>query len=90
VPVLSLLAQDEKNQFCNKDVVLTPSLSGLYIEEGGFFHFAIPLEKWECGKGSVGGLQNVDRVDFQNTNIRDADICMDNIGIINNPNQLTR
>eukprot|EP00775_Hariotina_reticulata_P013960 gene13960-14074_t len=50
------LSNDDKSQFCNKDVVLTPSLSGLYIEEGGFFHFAIPLETWECGKGSVGGV----------------------------------
>lgn len=39
----------------------------------------IPLAAFACANGSTGSLAAVDRVDFQNVNIRDADICLDNI-----------
>jgi hypothetical protein len=47
--------------------------------EAGWFCVDIPLSLWACESGSVGGLSGVDRVDFQNINIRDADICLDNV-----------
>lgn len=46
-----------------------------------WYQVAIPLGTFACDKGSVGDLSQVDRVDIQNINIRDADICLDNISI---------
>jgi hypothetical protein len=50
--------------------------------EEGWFRVSIPLSIWACDRGSVGSLSGVDRVDFQNINIRDADICLDNIALV--------
>lgn len=48
-------------------------------EPGGWYSVSIPLSSWQCSAGSVGSLAAVDRVDIQNTNIRDADVCVDNL-----------
>lgn len=50
--------------------------------EEGWYRVSIPLAAWACDRGSVGGLTAVDRVDFQNTNVRDADVCLDNIALV--------
>lgn len=47
-----------------------------------WFRMTIPLAVFACDQGSVGNLTGVDRVDFQNVNIRDADICLDNIQLV--------
>jgi hypothetical protein len=48
---------------------------------GGWYRVNIPLSAFGCDKGSAGGLPGIDRVDIQNINIRDADICLDNIAL---------
>jgi hypothetical protein len=48
---------------------------------GDWYRVSIPLSVFGCDKGSAGSLAGIDRVDIQNTNIRDANICLDNIAL---------
>jgi hypothetical protein len=75
------VVQDEKNLFCGAEVILgkTHKPDG---QLGAWYRFAIALEDWACEKGSTEGLDNVNRVDFQNINIRDANVCLDEIALI--------
>jgi hypothetical protein len=61
--------------------MLTPESGFATKVSGDWFRVSIPLSAFACDEGSVGGLAGVDRVDLQNINIRDADICLDNIAV---------
>jgi hypothetical protein len=88
--------QSEATTYCGAEVGLgsqNATLNGTTLTDGSqyaqqlsgsddeWYQVAIPLETFACDKGSVGNLSQVDRVDIQNINIRDADICLDNINI---------
>ena len=81
VLTLPLWLQDEKSLFCNAEVVLGKTHQPTK-QSATWYRFDIPLEDWACEKGSAGSLANVNRVDFQNINIRDADICLDEIALL--------
>lgn len=49
---------------------------------GDWYSVKIPLSIWACDQGSTGSLSAVDRVDFQNVNERNADVCLDNIKLV--------
>jgi hypothetical protein len=78
--------QDEAGTYCGAEVVLgnatTNSTQYATRTEGDWYRVQIPLSSWQCDRGSVGGLTNVDRVDFQNVQERDADVCLDNIALV--------
>jgi hypothetical protein len=88
--------QAENTTYCGAEVLLsdtarainssTPVPVGKYASKlsssDGWYRVSIPLSTWACDQGSVGGLAGVDRVDFQNVNLRDADVCLDNIAIV--------
>jgi hypothetical protein len=78
--------QDEAGTYCGAEVVLgnatTNSTQYATRAEGDWYRVQIPLSSWQCDRGSVGALTNVDRVDFQNLNERDADVCLDNIALV--------
>jgi hypothetical protein len=97
VLLVRLPLQAERETYCGQEVVLSASnataagnstlvpaadyatrLPGV----DGWFRASLPLSVFACNRGSVGGLAGVDRLDFQNTNIRDADICLDNIQLV--------
>lgn len=71
-------AQDEANQYCGREIILGPkqvvSLAG-----ADWFKVSLPLTMWACDKGSAGSLASINRVDFQNILLRDADVCIDDI-----------
>lgn len=69
--------QDEANTYCGTEVMLNQQYAKQF--GGQWYSVSIPLSAFRCNAGSVGGLAAVDRVDIQNLNIRDADICLDNI-----------
>lgn len=79
--MLLLLLQDEKNLYCKSEVVLgkTHQPTDRFAT---WFRFDIPLADWACPLGSAGSLANIDRVDFQNINVRDANICLDEISLL--------
>jgi hypothetical protein len=86
--------QFEKETYCNAEVILAaehtkvgnstllPAASYAKATTGGWFRVELPLALFACDKGSTGSLAAVDRVDFQNINIRDADVCLDNIQLV--------
>lgn len=69
--------QDDKSTYCGAEV----RLSDEYVQRstGPWFRVMVPLSAFRCDAGSVGGLAAVDRFDLQNTNIRDANVCLDDI-----------
>ena len=89
--------QSENETYCGAEVALTssnttsnaanataPIAGAQYASKGSgdWFTVNIPLSAWFCDKGSTGSLAAVDRVDFQNVNIRDAEVCLDNIRLV--------
>lgn len=57
---------------------LTPA-----AREGAYYKFEIPLSLFQCGPGSsAGSLANINRIDIMNTNVRDADFCIDYLSVI--------
>jgi hypothetical protein len=86
--------QSDAETYCGAEVSLDSTPSNTTLADGAqfatrlegqrdWFRVEVPLAAFDCGGGSVaGGLSGVDRVDFQNTNIRDANICLDNIQIV--------
>jgi hypothetical protein len=88
----SACLQNDAETYCGAEVSLESAPSNATLGDGSqyatrlqrdWFRVDIPLSAFDCGNGSVaGGLSGVDRVDFQNTNIRDADICLDNVQIV--------
>jgi hypothetical protein len=61
----------------------TTLIAAVPSAHSGDWHFMnIPLASFSCTSGSTGSLENVDRIDFQNINVRDADICLDDISIV--------
>lgn len=91
---LPVCSQSDAETYCGAEVSLDSAPSNGTLGDGAqyatrlrgerdWFRVEIPLTAFDCGSGSVaGGLSGVDRVDFQNTNIRDADICLDNVQIV--------
>lgn len=92
-----LAVQADRGTYCGAEVVLSSSnttadgnstlvpaaqYATSLAGEPGWFNVDIPLSLWACDQGSVGGLAGVDRVDFQNINVRDADICLDNVQLV--------
>jgi len=73
--------QADKGTYCGKEVVLAADSTYATRSSRGWYNVRIPLSAFACEAGSAGGLAAVDRVDFQNTNIRDADACLDKIAI---------
>lgn len=73
--------QADKGAYCGAEVVLSAESSYATKVSGDWYRVSIPLTAFSCDAGSVGGLAAVDRVDLQNINIRDADICLDNIAV---------
>lgn len=72
--------QDEANTYCGAEITLSEQYATK--ASGAWWSVSIPLSAWRCDEGSVGSLTAVDRVDMQNTNIRDANICVDNIALV--------
>jgi hypothetical protein len=76
-----LYLQDDKTLYCGKEVMLgglTPA-----AQERDYFKFEIPLSLFQCGPGSsAGSLANINRIDIMNTNVRDADFCIDYLSVI--------
>jgi hypothetical protein len=58
-------------------------LSSKYAQKasGDWYRITIRLADFGCDKGSAGSLAAIDSVDLQNTNIRDADVCLDKIAL---------
>ncbi|WIA20876.1 hypothetical protein OEZ85_005223 [Tetradesmus obliquus] len=85
-PLKLFMMNDEAETYCGAEVVLgnatTNSTQYATRAEGDWYRVQIPLSSWQCDRGSVGSLTNVDRVDFQNINERDADVCLDNIALV--------
>jgi len=75
------LMNDEKNLFCGAEVILGKTHQPTE-QFATWFRFDLPLEDWACEKGSAQSLANVNRVDFQNINIRDANVCLDEIALL--------
>ena len=74
--------QDAENKFCGAEAVLGAKGFAPVKQQGDWYSFSIPLVSFACTQGSVGNRANVDRFDFQNIDIRDADICLDNISLV--------
>jgi hypothetical protein len=79
MPVCLSRAQADKGTYCGNEVRLAAKPGFATKLAAGWYRVSIPLSTWACDSGSVGGLPGVDRVDFQNINLGDADVCMDNI-----------
>lgn len=89
-----LCMQDEEAKFCGAEVRLgaggtsdaKDAASGTgrkpVAQQGGWFQFSMPLSTFACEKGSAGSLAAIDRIDFQNTELRDAEICLDDIKLV--------
>lgn len=95
--LLRLPLQAERQTYCGQEIILSSSnttaagnstlvAASEYATRlpgsDGWFRVNIPLSAFACDRGSVGDLSGVDRFDFQNINIRDADICLDNIELV--------
>lgn len=78
---LGCVLQADKGSYCGKEVMLTPESGYAQKASGDWYRVSIPLRAFACDAGSAGGLAAIDRVDLQNINIRDADICLDNIAL---------
>lgn len=75
--------QNENATYCGAEVVLGENASfSTKLEEGDWHRVSIPLSAWDCNAGSTGSLAQVDRVDLQNDEVRDADVCLDNIALV--------
>lgn len=89
--------QFENETYCGAEVILsatntttgaanatapTPGAQFAIKASGDWYRVTIPLSAWACDRGSTGSLAAVDRVDFQNVNVRDADVCLDNIELV--------
>lgn len=89
-----VVLQFEKDAYCGAEVILAgeptkvgnstllPAASYAKATIGDWFRVELQLALFACDKGSTGNLTAVDRVDFQNINIRDADVCLDNIQLV--------
>lgn len=79
--ITDLYLQDDKTLYCGKEVMLgglTPA-----SQERDYFKYEIPLSLFQCGPGSsAGSLANINRMDIMNTNVRDADFCIDFLSVI--------
>lgn len=95
--LLRLPLQAERETYCGQEIILSSSnttaagnstlvAAAEYATRlpgsDGWFRVSIPLTALACDQGSVGDLSVVDRIDFQNINIRNADICLDNIELV--------
>jgi hypothetical protein len=91
---LYVVLQFDKEAYCGAEVILAREptkvdnsmlLSAASYAEattGDWFRVQLPLALFACDQGSTGNLAAVDRIDFQNINIRDADMCLDNIQLV--------
>lgn len=77
-----VILSDSATAVGNSTLVPVAGFSAPIDGEAGWYHVSIPLSTWACDRGSVGNLTAVDRIDFQNINERDADICLDNIALV--------
>jgi cullin-associated NEDD8-dissociated protein 1 len=79
LPALKVfLMNDDQNTYCGTEIVISDEYAK---QVKNWYSVSIPLSEFRCNAGSVGSLTVVDRVDIQNTDIRDADICLDNVEI---------
>jgi hypothetical protein len=87
---LPCMMQDEEAKFCGAEVRLgaggnsASPAAGMQpvASQDGWFQFSMPLSIFACEKGSAGSLAAIDRIDFQNTELRDAEICLDEIKLV--------
>ena len=80
--MLLCLSQDEEVLYCGEEVRLMTSTTQHSARMGPWYRFDLPLSAFACDRGSAGGLANVNRVDFMNPNLRDANICLDGIALL--------
>lgn len=66
--------------YCGADVILGQQKP--VQQAGEWYKFKIPLTSWKCKDGSAGNRANVNRIDFQNVQVRDANICLDQIALV--------
>lgn len=76
-----LWLQADKGAYCGTEVMLTAESGYATKVSEDWYRVNIPLSAFGCDQGSAGGLAGIDRVDLQNINTRDADICLDNIAL---------
>lgn len=76
-------AQDEKNLYCGREIYLNQTK--VAEQKGDWYKFKLPLELFQCNKGSAAALANINRIDISNPNIRDANYCLDNIVLVPRP-----
>ena len=79
------LMADEAKQYCGAEVKLselTPSATKPASNGRVWFQYSIPLSRFRCEGGSARSLAGVDRVDFMNTALRDANICLARVQLV--------
>jgi hypothetical protein len=80
-PFTQLLPQDEKNLWCNKEVLLKDTK--WVARKGDYYKYQLPLSLFQCNENSSAkSITNINRVDIANTNERDADYCIDEMVLI--------
>jgi hypothetical protein len=68
--------------YCGAEVRLGSTLQHT-AQRGPWYRFDVPLSAFACNSGSsAGSLDNVNRVDWENPNLRDADFCLDGIVLL--------
>jgi cullin-associated NEDD8-dissociated protein 1 len=76
------LMNTDQELYCAKEVVLGRDVQPRG-RDGDWYGFRIPLSSFGCDEGSSAkSLDNVDKVDFQNVNERDAEICLYGIALV--------
>lgn len=80
-PLKVFLMSDEKNLWCNKEVLLKDTK--WVARKGDYYKYELPLSLFQCTENSgAKSITNINRVDISNTNERDADYCIDEMVLI--------
>ena len=76
------LMNTEQELYCAVEVILGENALPK-ARDGDWYGFTIPLSTFGCdARSSAGSLANVDKVDFQNVNERDAEVCLDGVALV--------
>jgi hypothetical protein len=80
-PDLKLILQkQETGNYCASEP-RTNATTPAATAAGGWYQFSVPTSAFNCGGGGIT-LADITQFEFQNTNERNADVCIGEIKIV--------
>jgi hypothetical protein len=70
-----LMRKTETNNYCGAEPMIS-SFAPATSSAGGWYKVTVPLSAFDCEKGGGLQLDQIDQFDWQNTNIRNAVVCI--------------